>query len=54
MTNTALYEDDVLTKRHFHSSKLVDSIPEGYLTSDKFWSLVEKDTEDFCKEYGIL
>ena len=38
----------------FENPAVTCKAPEGYMTGEEFWTVVEKDTKQFCKENGIL
>jgi hypothetical protein len=38
----------------FDNPAVSGNVPEGYLTSDDFWTIVQKDTKAFCEKNGIL
>jgi hypothetical protein len=38
----------------FENPAVSGDIPEGYMTGEEFWPIVEKDTKQFCKKHGIL
>jgi hypothetical protein len=36
------------------SQQPVNNIPDGYMTSAKFWEKVETGVDEICRKYGIL